>query len=168
MYLLGCYIHKYYAGSLVTDMLQIVILIFTLQGEEITIHYSGGLKGRLVRQRLTNEGWFFSCRCNRCLSGTELGSHFSSLICSICANEKGNCQFIQIIYTNCFNDTKIISITTVRNVQKMSLGNEVKDDDIAIIPLIPSDIDDAQNYGEEDYICCSCNRKFPGIFHYTL
>ena len=50
-------------------------------------------------------------------------------------------------------------------MQNISLGNEVEDDDIAIIPLIPSDIDDAQNYGHEDYICCSCDKIFPGIFH---
>ena len=77
--------------------------IFIHQGEEITIHYSGGLKGRLVRQRLTNEGWFFSCRCSRCLSGTELGSHFSSLICSICAATKGNRPFILFENRNIIN-----------------------------------------------------------------
>ena len=33
------------------------------------------------------EGWFFDCNCDRCISGTELGSHMSSLICSICTHE---------------------------------------------------------------------------------
>ena len=46
---------------------------------------------------------------------------------------------------------------------KTNIGNDVKDDDIAIIPLIPCDIDDAQNYGHEDYICRSCDKIFPGI-----
>ena len=63
---------------------------------------------------------------------------------------------------------KMISIKDVRNVQNFSfiitIGNDVIDDDIAIIPLIPCDIDDAQNYGHEDYICRSCDKIFPGIF----
>ena len=63
----------------------------------------------------------------------------------------------------------MISIRRARNVLKLfsktTIGNEVEDDDIAIIPLIPSDIDDAQTYGHEDYICCSCDKIFPGRFH---
>ena len=58
-----------------------------LKGEEITIHYSGGLKGRLMRRRLMKEGWFFDCNCDRCMSGTELGSHMSSLICNSCTEQ---------------------------------------------------------------------------------
>ena len=35
------------------------------QGEEITLHYAGGLKGRILRRTLLAEGWFFACRCKR-------------------------------------------------------------------------------------------------------
>ena len=31
-------------------------------GEEITVHYSSGLKGRLYRQRNLWDGWYFHCR----------------------------------------------------------------------------------------------------------
>ena len=161
---MGCCILKLI--GLLWILIYVEIFISIIQGEEITIHYSGGLKGRLVRQRLTNEGWFFSCRCNRCLSGTELGSHFSSLICSICVDRKGNCQLISV-QIRCKTFLRI-SIQDVRNVQKCyfitTIGNDVIDDDIAIIPLIPCDIKDAQNYGHEDYICRSCDKIFPGMF----
>ncbi len=36
-----------------------------LAGEEITLHYAGGLKGRLTRRALLAEGWFFGCQCKR-------------------------------------------------------------------------------------------------------
>ena len=35
------------------------------EGEEITLHYAGGLKGRIMRRTLLAEGWFFACRCKR-------------------------------------------------------------------------------------------------------
>ena len=40
-----------------------------------------------MRKRLMREGWFFDCNCERCISETELGSHMSSLVCSICMQE---------------------------------------------------------------------------------
>ena len=61
------------------------------KGEEITIHYSGGLKGRQMRKKLMKQGWFFDCQCPRCMSGNELGSHMSSLICKLCThNQRGS------------------------------------------------------------------------------
>jgi len=39
------------------------------------------------------QGWFFDCQCPRCMSGTELGSHMSTLICSLCThNQRGSDQ----------------------------------------------------------------------------
>ena len=50
-------------------------------GEEITFHYCGGLKGRLVRRDVLREGWRFWCGCQRCGSRDELGAEMSSLLC---------------------------------------------------------------------------------------
>ena len=41
------------------------LFVYFLEGEEITLHYSGGLKGRLQRRKMLAEGWFFSCLCQR-------------------------------------------------------------------------------------------------------
>ena len=35
------------------------------KGEEITIHYAGGLKPRMTRKKLLKDGWFFDCQCIR-------------------------------------------------------------------------------------------------------
>ena len=50
-------------------------------GEEITFHYCGGLKGRLIRRQVLREGWRFWCGCERCASGGEQGAEMSSLLC---------------------------------------------------------------------------------------
>jgi len=52
------------------------------KGEEITFHYTGGLKGRFMRRPALRRGWCFWCGCPRCSSPSELGSELSSLICS--------------------------------------------------------------------------------------
>jgi len=54
------------------------------EGEEITIHYAGGLKPRITRQKLLKEGWFFDCQCRRCQSIDELGTDCSTLVCKSC------------------------------------------------------------------------------------
>jgi len=51
------------------------------KGEEITFHYTGGLKGRLVRRKALRDGWYFWCNCDRCKSPGELGSEMSTLRC---------------------------------------------------------------------------------------
>jgi len=51
------------------------------QGEEITFHYTGGLKGRLIRRKALRDGWYFWCTCERCNSPEELGSDMSTLRC---------------------------------------------------------------------------------------
>lgn len=57
---------------------------FIPKGNEITLHYTGGLKGRIARRKLLEEGWFFTCLCERCSSKDELGTHCSTLICKGC------------------------------------------------------------------------------------
>ena len=44
---------------------QVSHLFILSEGDEITLHYSGGLKGRLQRRKMLAEGWFFSCQCQR-------------------------------------------------------------------------------------------------------
>ena len=51
------------------------------KGEEITFHYTGGLKGRFIRRKALRDGWYFWCRCDRCSSPSELGSEMSTLKC---------------------------------------------------------------------------------------
>lgn len=42
------------------------------------------LQGTVARQEHLREGKYFSCNCARCLDPTELGTHFSSLLCADC------------------------------------------------------------------------------------
>ena len=53
-------------------------------GEEITFHYCGGLKGRLLRRSTLLKGWFFLCGCDRCGHPGERGAELSSLGCREC------------------------------------------------------------------------------------
>ena len=46
-------------------LLQKSIIFCFVEGQEITLHYAGGLKGRLLRRTLLAEGWFFLCQCKR-------------------------------------------------------------------------------------------------------
>jgi len=51
-------------------------------GEEITNQYMKPDKSTFIRRPIMKEKWFFDCSCPRCSDPTELGSHFSSLLCS--------------------------------------------------------------------------------------
>jgi len=53
-----------------------------LAGEQLTFHYQGGLKGRLMRGKVLKGGWYFDCACDRCASPTEMGAELSSHVCS--------------------------------------------------------------------------------------
>ena len=80
-------------------------------------------------------------------------------------------QLTKVIVNLYHSDAGIfrVSTYTVKYIQnnsfKTTIGNEIEDDDIAVIPLISCDTDDAQNYGHEDYICCCCNEIYQGILH---
>ena len=55
-----------YAGDSRSDIiLETRAKVDIIKGEEITIHYAGGLKPRLTRLKLLREGWFFGCECDR-------------------------------------------------------------------------------------------------------
>ena len=49
---------------------------------QVKFNYGRALDPTLTRQSMLLENKFFSCRCERCLDATELGSHTSSLRCS--------------------------------------------------------------------------------------
>lgn len=54
------------------------------EGEELFTTYTHILNGTRVRQDHLKCGKFFNCKCERCTDPTELGTHFSSLLCKKC------------------------------------------------------------------------------------
>lgn len=50
-------------------------------GQELTLHYQGGLKGRGWRQKGLKKNWYFDCNCPRCNSPDELGAEMSTMRC---------------------------------------------------------------------------------------
>lgn len=56
------------------------------EGQELFTTYTYTLSGTRVRQDHLKKGKFFSCKCERCSDPTELGTHFSSLLCKKCDN----------------------------------------------------------------------------------
>lgn len=53
-------------------------------GEMIYSCYTYTMNGTVKRQEHLKVGKFFDCRCERCLSSTELETHVSSLVCQKC------------------------------------------------------------------------------------
>lgn len=54
------------------------------EGEELFTTYTHILNSTAIRQKRLKQGKFFSCKCERCADPTELGTHFSSLLCKKC------------------------------------------------------------------------------------
>lgn len=54
------------------------------EGEQLYTTYTYVLSGTRARRDLLNEGKFFECSCERCSDPTELGTHFSSILCRKC------------------------------------------------------------------------------------
>merc|ERR1719228_1385353 len=52
-------------------------------GEEITNQYHKPDKCTFLRRPIMKVKWFFDCSCPRCADPTELGSHFSSILCPL-------------------------------------------------------------------------------------
>ena len=53
------------------------------KGEEICDTYTATLCNTLYRRRSLKQAKYFDCACARCSDPTELGSHFSSLVCRL-------------------------------------------------------------------------------------
>lgn len=53
------------------------------KGEEITDTYVSTMANTLYRRRQLKALKYFDCNCKRCADPTELGSHFSTLLCRI-------------------------------------------------------------------------------------
>ncbi|CAL8087894.1 unnamed protein product [Orchesella dallaii] len=69
--------------------LEIHALLDIPAGTNITMCYDCSLKGTNVRQRTLFKTKYFTCKCTRCMSPTELGSNFSTLICTANNCKKG-------------------------------------------------------------------------------
>lgn len=54
------------------------------KGEELYTTYTHILYSTRERQKHLRDGKFFTCSCQRCTDPTELGTHFSSLLCKKC------------------------------------------------------------------------------------
>ncbi|XP_040170568.1 SET domain-containing protein SmydA-8 [Anopheles arabiensis] len=55
------------------------------EGDKLYTTYTYTLTGTVARQSILKASKFFTCRCTRCLDPTELGTHFSTLLCSKCS-----------------------------------------------------------------------------------
>ena len=53
------------------------------KGEEITDTYTYTLSNTLYRRKHLKDSKYFECDCKRCADPTELGSHYSTLICRV-------------------------------------------------------------------------------------
>ena len=53
------------------------------KGEEICDTYTATLSNTLYRRKSLKNSKYFDCRCSRCADPTELGSHFSTLLCRV-------------------------------------------------------------------------------------
>lgn len=53
------------------------------KGEEICDTYTATLSNTLYRRKSLKHSKYFDCNCERCSDPTELGSHFSTLICRV-------------------------------------------------------------------------------------
>lgn len=54
------------------------------KGAELFTTYTHILHSTRDRQKHLRDGKFFICSCKRCTDPTELGTHFSSLLCKKC------------------------------------------------------------------------------------
>ncbi|XP_058056982.1 SET domain-containing protein SmydA-8 [Anopheles bellator] len=60
------------------------IAVDVADGETLYTTYTYTLTGTVARQSILKASKFFTCLCARCVDPTELGTHFSSLLCSKC------------------------------------------------------------------------------------
>ena len=71
------------------------------RGEELTLHYQGGMKGRMWRQKGLRAGWYFTCTCRRCCSADELGTEMSTLrsleIAAVVVKSSYSCQLASVL-----------------------------------------------------------------------
>ena len=104
-------------------------------GEEITFHYCGGLKGRLVRREVLSEGWRFWCSCQRCSSRDELGAEMSTLLCH-CGGAvrpvQPTDQEAQYICDSCQALTPVEEVTRLETKMKDELEECYRDDSQAL------------------------------------
>ena len=64
------------------------------KGEQITTRYVSSTLGNNRRREYLKKYWYFDCCCVRCSDRTELGSHMSSLVCSMCRWQLVSCPHL--------------------------------------------------------------------------
>jgi len=95
------------------------------KGDEVTFHYTGGLKGRLIRRRLLRDGWYFMCDCDRCKSTGELGTEMSTLRCwkGDAAACGGNIRAVDPLdHESCYRCEVCQSEVSVEDIKKLETG----------------------------------------------
>ena len=55
-----------------------------------TFQYLSFMYGQCRRKRDIPAYWFFTCKCDRCGSPTDLDSHMSAILCQKCVAEDGS------------------------------------------------------------------------------
>ncbi|XP_050101373.1 SET domain-containing protein SmydA-8 [Anopheles aquasalis] len=60
------------------------VAVDVAEGEKLYTTYTYTLTGTVARQAILKASKFFTCMCPRCVDPTELGTHFSSLLCNKC------------------------------------------------------------------------------------
>ena len=63
------------------------------KGCEITTTYTLTLNGTMFRRKHLLDSKYFLCTCRRCSDPTELGTHFSTLLCQQC--KKGHITVVE-------------------------------------------------------------------------
>jgi len=53
------------------------------RGEHITTMYTNALWGTRERRAHLLSTKYFKCNCKRCSDATELGTHFSTIVCNV-------------------------------------------------------------------------------------
>ncbi|KFB46177.1 AGAP007779-PA-like protein [Anopheles sinensis] len=61
------------------------VAVDVAEGEKLYTTYTYTMTGTVARQSILASSKFFTCRCTRCLDPTELGTHFSTLLCNKCS-----------------------------------------------------------------------------------
>ena len=118
------------------DAFCLLAVVDIKKGQEITTSYKSSSLGSIVRRPPFKQLWNFDCKCSRCSSPTELGTHASAIKCPL-NSCSGHCLPEDCLsYASdwkCDKCSKIITadeaIDITENVQKLYKvgGNSIED-----------------------------------------
>ncbi len=101
------------------------------KGQEINSTYTLTLSGTLYRQKQLLDSKYFGCKCIRCVDPTELGSHFSSLLCQKCPDG----LVLSTNPTNTFANWKCDTCSTLLKAGEIEELIETLEQEVAQLPL---------------------------------